>query len=421
MKRAIVALLLVFAAAGVYADATYEIRGSLREWVKVFACEPNPVSMAETRLELNLLSSFSLGDTEAAFNTQTYFVYDPKNLNELNIDMQEAYIDLYGDLIDFRIGKQVISWGKADEINPTDVINPERLYNITEEKNIRKIGLMAVKADLKAGGFVLSSICVPDFAMHELPAPGSAWDFYAAAMAEQGLTELTILQENRPDAAQWAFKLSKTIGMLDFSVSYANVWDNLYSVKVKMVPPGIPEPEALVFYRTQMAAADMAASLFDFGIWAEGAYFITQDRDGTDPFIKNPYIQYVAGADYTFPNDIKVNVQFFHEIITCVNDEAERETEEAAISRLGLSIPVQQAMTFRLAKNFGEADADSVEVFGIWDIKEGGILAGPRIIISPADAVKVELGASIFDGTEGSIFSLFNKNDELYVKAAYSF
>jgi len=419
MRKTLMIFLVMLMSAGAYADMTYELRGSVREWLKVFASDPNPLSLLETRVKLELLST--LGEN-TAFKAETYLVYEPINGQALDIDMQEVYIDFYSERIDMRVGKQVIAWGKADELNPTDIINPEEIVNITEEKNIRKKGLTAVKADVKFEDLVFTGICIADFAIHDFPPPGSSWDFFSGqmqqALAAMGITYTpeVIPPENRLDSLQWAFKLSKTMEMLDFSFSYANVWDNLFTPY--MASPG---EMYFVFYRTQMFALDFAASLFDFGLWFEGAYFYTRDPGGTDDFIKNPYIQYVVGMDYTLPWDLKVNVQFFHEIITMIDSEAERQVEEANISRLGLSLPVQRALSFRIGKNFGEADANSFEIFGIVDLKDGGIMMGPKMVITPEDAVKVEFGVQIFDGRQESIFNLFNLNDEYFVKATYSF
>ena len=51
-------------------------------------------------------------------------------LYPLTIYLDEAYVSANNfifDGLDFVVGKQRISWGKADKINPTDVLNPEDL------------------------------------------------------------------------------------------------------------------------------------------------------------------------------------------------------------------------------------------------------------------------------------------------------
>ena len=109
------------------ADAqSYQLRGSLREWVKVFAQSPNELDIVETRLKLELLSA--IGEN-TSFKVKSYSTYGAIS-GQKNWNFQEAFIDYYSDLVDVRFGKQVIAWGKADEINPTDILNPQDLSNI---------------------------------------------------------------------------------------------------------------------------------------------------------------------------------------------------------------------------------------------------------------------------------------------------
>src|SRR5690625_3016950 len=40
------------------------------------------------------------------------------------MDLDEAYVDVYLHDADLRLGRQIVSWGTADGLNPTNVINP---------------------------------------------------------------------------------------------------------------------------------------------------------------------------------------------------------------------------------------------------------------------------------------------------------
>ena len=40
------------------------------------------------------------------------------------LELDQAYVDLYSDLTDFRIGRQRIAWGTADGFNPTSYFSP---------------------------------------------------------------------------------------------------------------------------------------------------------------------------------------------------------------------------------------------------------------------------------------------------------
>jgi hypothetical protein len=395
---------------------SYEIRGNLREWIKIFSQSPNSTDLLETRLKLELLSTFA---KNTAFKAISYFVYDGLKKSH-DWYFQEAYIDYYSRIVDIRFGKQVIAWGKADEINPTDILNPQNLTNLTEDKNIRKIGLLSLKMSWKFGDFVLDTIWKPEFQAMQLPPMNSKWAFFSLP----GLTELPSpsYPENKLENTEWAIKLSRTISMFDFSFSYFDGWDNIFTPNLSFNPVTQQmQVDKLVFHRTKMFGADFAGSIKSVGVWGEFAYFQTEDSQGTDPFIKNPYIQFVVGADYTFDNGIKANVQYFQQYITKIDNDAEEKSENDMISKLGIGIPLQQAASLRIEKKFGPGEVHRVELFGLYDIKHQGMMLQPKLVISPADAISLEIGMIIYDGKSESIFGRFDANDGVYLKCTFSF
>ncbi|KPL26742.1 MAG: hypothetical protein AMS23_00505 [Bacteroides sp. SM1_62] len=254
----------------------------------------------------------------------------------------------------------------------------------------------------------------------QLPPLNSQWAFFTIP----GLSELPSpsYPENKLENTEWALKLSHTILMYDFSVSYFDGWDNIFTPVLVFNPVTQQmQLDRLVFHRTKMFGADFAGSIHSVGVWGEFAYFRTEDTGGTNPYIKNPYLQYVVGADYTFGYSIKANVQYFQEYITKVDDDVEEESEEAIISKLGIGIPLQQAASLRIEKKFGDYDQHRVELFGFYDIKDQGMMLQPKLVVSPEDAFSLEIGMVIFDGDKESIFGRFGNNDEIYLKCIYSF
>lgn len=400
----------------VSAQTTCELRGSLREWTKIFAQSPREMGLLQSQLKLELLSSH--GD-KTAFKALTYYTYDGMS-KEGNWDAKEAYVDYYSNLIDFRFGKQVIAWGKADEMNPTDILNPQNLSNITEDKSIRKIGLTELKTDMKLYGFVLTSVWKTEFEPMQLPKPESSWSFFAIP----GVTSLPqpTYPKNKLENTEWALKLSRTVSNFDFSASYFDGWDNIFTPKLTFDPINKKMIlDKLEFHKVKMLGADFAGSIDSVGIWGECAYFQTEDVDGVDPLIKNPYFQYVIGTDYTFGYSIKANIQYIQEIITKTDNDAEKETEEGIISKLGIGLPIQQGITLRLERKFGDGEVHKIELFSVYDIQNGGILFVPKLSVSPEDAFGIEIGANIFNGKSDSIFGKFTHNDEVYLKCIYSF
>ena len=396
---------------------TWELRGSLRGWIRGFTHSPNEIDLIESRLKLELISGMGENST---FFVRSFLSHDGRAGDEVKLDLKQAYIDYYTGWTAFRFGKQLMTWGKADEINPTDVLNPQDLSNILEDKIIRKIGLFALKANWYFGGFDLETIWKPQFEAMKLPQPGSKWNF----LSVQEISEMPspTYPSGDLDNTEWGLRLSKTVSMFDFSLSFYDGLENIHTPEMIFdIQTGSMKINRLLFHRIRMLSADFAGSVKSVGIWGEGAYFITRDEDGIDPYIKNPYIQFVLGSDYMFHNGLKVNVQFMQEIITKIDADAERDKEEDIISKLGVGLPLQQALTTRIALPFGSGDAHSIELFCIYDLRDEGYLAGPKIRYSPEDAVVIEVSASIFNGKSSSMFGRFSENDAVGIKCIYSF
>jgi len=254
----------------------------------------------------------------------------------------------------------------------------------------------------------------------QIPPLDSRWAFFSLP----NITELPnpTYPENKFENTEWAFKLSRTISSVDFSLSYFDGWDNIFTPVMK-VDPGTNKPtlDNLVTNRTKMFGADFATSIASVGFWGEGAYFRTSDNEGVDPLNKNPYIQFVIGADYQFNNNYKINIQYFQEVVTKTDSDEEKTTEENMLSKLGIGLPLQQALTCRFEKKFGLSEEYKLELFGIYDLKDNGAMITPKFFYSPEDGFNIEVGYNIFDGTTESFWNRFQNNDEFYLKCTYSF
>lgn len=394
----------------------WELRGSIRGLGRVFSKSPQETDVLETRLKLELLSTLG---KKSAFHSVTYTTYQYPQ-KELKFQLQEAYLDYYTKYVDFRFGQQVDAWGKADEINPTDILNPQDMTFITEDKSIRKIGTFQTKADIKIHDFVLTAIWKPAFEYFKVPALNSKWAFFS--IPNTSSLPAPVYPANKLSNTEWAFKLAKTISSVDFSVSYFDGWDNIYTPVMKFdAQTQQVVLDKLVTHRTKMIGADFATSIASVGFWGEGAYFITEDNDGNDPLIKNPYIEYVIGADYQFKNNYKLNIQYFQEVVTKAGDDAEKTSEEKMLTKLGIGLPLKQALTCRLEKKFGTAEEFKAELFGIYDLKYNGIYAVPKFSYTPEDGFTIEAGYNLFKGDTDSFWRRFKDNDQFYLKCTYSF
>ncbi len=94
---------------------------------------------AKTKLseDLSFVGSFGINyiPYPQAENSSKEMLQSSDYLYPFSFYLEESYVSANNfilDRLDFVVGKQRISWGKADKINPTDVLNPQDLTKITD-------------------------------------------------------------------------------------------------------------------------------------------------------------------------------------------------------------------------------------------------------------------------------------------------
>lgn len=354
------------------------------------------------------------------------------------LELREAYIDIYGflsDNLDVRIGRQRIQWGTADKLNPTDNLNPDDLEDIFDFG--RHLGSNAVKATYYLGDVTLSGIYIPVFTPATMPYGDWADAFNAPLTLQPGMTvgqfeDHILLPENKlSETSSFGFKAATTLFSYDLSLSYYYGRDDLPLLSsVNLTPMDTMGTFAaaaeMIYPRMQVIGADMAGSIGDVGVWAEGALFlpkkqysyvtfphpqlgiVTQKEVALDD---KPYLKYVIGGDYTFKNGWYVNGQYLHGFIH------ERGKDN-----------LNDYFLIRFEKKFMH-DALKIVPFGAavaitdWnDLKNNyGFAGGPEIDYYPADALEISIGAYLIDGKGQNLFGQVKDKDEAFVKVKYAF
>ncbi|HEY4717059.1 MAG TPA: hypothetical protein VII00_08135 [bacterium] len=392
--------------------------------------EVSPAEKAHFYSEI-WLRSWGLPDVE-----NHYDLTDKTKVAPLDLDIREAYIDLYEFLsgnIDIRIGRQRIAWGTADKLNPTDNINPYDLEDIWDFG--RHLGSDGLKASCYIGNYIFSVAYIPVFTPAVLP----RGDWLYALMPPIGLppgfrlgtlTNTVILPENNPkDGSTAGVKISKNFFDYDFSLSYVYGRDGLPMAKKAVISAtGVPREldiaSELIYPKMQTAGVDMAGSVANVGVWAEAAVFFpekvktTADLSalgmGVQEFTaldNKPYIKYVAGGDYTFKNGIYLNGQYLHGFIH------ERGAEN-------LEDYIMLVIDWKLLNDKLKIPLIGMgaEIKDFEDIKNNyALILLPEITYYPISNAEINLGGRWIEGKNTTAFGRVKDYDELYLKVKYSF
>src|SRR5712671_6410457 len=90
-------------------------------------------------------------------------------------DLLEAYITAHFGQADLRIGKQIIAWGRADGINPTDNLTPRDFEVLLPFEEDQRFGLWALKFDYAlTPDYTVTAFTTPWFEPAKVPGVGTA-------------------------------------------------------------------------------------------------------------------------------------------------------------------------------------------------------------------------------------------------------
>ena len=323
-------------------------------------------------------------------------------------DLREAYLDLRPGLVDLRLGKQIIRWGRADRINPTDTLTPRDFTLLVPEDADQRSGTTGISATAHAAGLAITGIVLPTFSPHVIPIrrppPGSA------------------LRERTPDdpVLQGAVKVDRTMGPVDWSVSYYDGYDLFPDLEIAGArPTGVDL--VLTHQRVRVVGADAAAALGAYTVRGEAAYTFTERRD-----VKHPFFFLVLGADRTFPGAVSVNVQYILRVVSeweRPGDMSDPVRRQVAIEQALINDQldeVKHAIAVRVARAFLD-DTLKAEVSAIYSPTRGDYAVRPKLAYAVTDHLKLTAGADIIRGPSQSFFGRLRDTSTAYLEARWDF
>lgn len=365
--------------------------------------------LVENSLSLDLSVQRRLG-----FSGKLYVGFEgriPFTDEEAELNVGEAYADLYVGATDWRIGRQVISWGTADGFNPTNVINPRG--TLTPAALTLAGGaldgepVLALQASYYlASGGSLTAVAVGEF----VPAEGADEMLAAAAgRLSAGLGGLPV-EVAGPDPVpadgsqvEWAVRAEGLLGNHNVYVSYFRGWDDYPAAWLEWGPDPLdpagfmPSKIAASYRRVHKFGVATAGTLKDAGVWTELSYTVfdeLEELDGAGALSSNAgYAELVAGADYTFANGLMLSGQVIYSgggsLLSPYKDpfgDVEPQTYFAGIAR------------------YSPEPGHDFEGILLANAGDGGVIAAGRYTYDIRQAAKLILGISrVFSGA-GSEF-----------------
>ena len=391
-------------------DLNYELNGYIRSTLFVGkVIDANGAELksgyGEASFKLKIRKS-NFGDTFAEVRFRRGYEFD-HSLSEINL--REAYLNAYLGPFDFRIGHQIVAWGRADGFNPTDNITPRNMLVRSPDEDDRREGNFLIRAHYNVHPFRLEAIWAPSYRYSVVPTdllpfpPG-----------------VHLIDPEYPNAklkhSAFAFRLNFEWPAIDGSISYFNGHNPFPGIAANApeIPTNTISQEILLkSYRMHVLGADFQTTVAgSLGLRGEIAYRKPHDDYETSIHIPNPDLHYVLGIDKEFSGSFSLILQYMGRIVFDFKDlqlpmnQVER-FKYVLEGKNRLINSQQYEISHSLSWRSGQSllhETLRIELLGLFNMTSEEILLRPKLTYDLTDAFTFIVGGELFSGSEETLF-----------------
>ncbi|HUX08008.1 MAG TPA: hypothetical protein VMX35_11905 [Acidobacteriota bacterium] len=366
--------------------------------------------LGEERLRLDL--SAWADSIEAEARLRLDFYHDALT-GEFDIDLREAYIDYTANAFDFRVGRQVITWGVGDLIFINDVWPKDWVSFFTG----RPLGYLKLGIDgarIRYSGDALSAefVYVPTFEPDNLPGADRFSYFDPFVNVPNRI-------EQKPERTFENSELAVRIygNLADFDVSgylYKGFW---HSPGVTLNNPFMPTTATMFYPELNVYGASAQGAAVGGILSLEAGYYDSpEDREGLDPTIPNSQFRWLVGYSRQLMEDFTLGVQYYQERIV---------DHGAYLSTLPPGFPAardyRDVVTISLDRWLSR-QTWRIFFFAYFSPNDNDYYLLPSITHKFSDKLALTAGANIFGGEEDyTFFGQFDENDNVYLSLRFDF
>ncbi|MCP4352623.1 MAG: DUF1302 domain-containing protein [Desulfobacterales bacterium] len=375
-------------------------------------------SRVRTEVQIDLGAKFS-DSWQALISGKGFydFIYNIKGRDEFTsevldnyekeIEIREAW--LQGQLLknlDIKIGKQIVVWGKSDNIRITDILNPldMREPGITDIEDLR-IPLAMTRLDFYTGSWSLTGIAVHEIRFNKNPEFGS--DFYPA---EIRLPHEHTLSDGG-DNTEFAFALSGIFRGWDIAFYYAYIFDDTPHLEF-----------AKTALQLEHSRLDMMGLAFNIatGNWllkAEAAYFdgmnfFNAPGNASDKTYTRTDV--LAGVEYSGLTNTTVGFEAANRHINNFDNVLEQFPDTAKQDEF--------QSVLRINRTFLNERLSLTLLVSVFDFTgDDGAFQRFSAEYDLADAVKITGGVVLYQSGDIAKYKNIGDNDRMFFEIKYSF
>lgn len=369
--------------------------------------------------------------TASALSDYTY--KSPKD-HDYDLYLHEAYFRTRKSFFEISAGKQIIRWGKTDQLSPVDTINPENLRHfVTYDYEDRKIPIWLADIKIYTPVFNIEAVYIPFFKNARTDYYDSDWALFPHLKEEIKRSDLPDsaktyfnnikIKENIPDNKnEYGLRIFKTFKTLDLGMTWHKTCQDipfitnfpvknldvtstsLSEIKQATDISNFKNEDIVTTYKNSYVyGAEFETVAIGFGLRGEAAVvnkesFITSSMES----IQKVSSEYVLGVDHNFSGNIYTNLNFVFKKIHDYED----------------SILFYKKENFAI---FGEVTKDivlkwtSIGFDYYYETTSSSGLFSPKITNYYFDNIDISIGADFFFGKSSTNMGRYKDNNQVFL------
>ena len=366
--------------------------------------------LAEERFRLDVFGWTE--SIEASIRFKGDLLYDHV-AEKFDTDLREVYLDYTTADFDFRLGRQIVTWGVGDLLFINDVF-PKDYVSFFSGRPLEylKKGVGGLRTRYSSALINAEFLVIPFFEPNNLPESDRFLLF-------DPFPEIPSRKKEEPNTTlentQLALRLYRRIKDFDVSAyAYRGFW-----LTPNMKPDDLTAPTRVITFYPDLSVYGLSAQGGALGgvlSFETGFYQSREDEGGEDPFIRNSQIRFLIGYQRQLWEDFTAGVQYYSEYMLYHDEYVENLPE--GVSKLDeyrdiTTVRLTQLLMYQTLK---------LSFFAFYSPSNEDYMIIPEVKYNFTDELSAALGANIFGGPEDAPnFGQFDKSDNIFTVIKYEF
>lgn len=373
-------------------------------------------SVSETRLQVRMASYADQGE----FFSRVDFLYDGLKYPQEQYDweIREAYLKFrLGSKLDFKVGRQVLTWGTGDLIFINDVFAKDyRSFFLGRDDQYLKAPQNAVRMEYYNSLGSFSFVFTPSFEPNRLPT-GEKLSYYSpmtGTIVGVETDPMFYFEPTVPEKtfhnAEFATRFQRRVGMYALAFYfYKGFYKNPVGMDANTMMP--------IFPRLELYGASIRGAKFGGIVWLEAGYYNSKDdKDNDNPYIPNSSMSAMLGFERQIATNLTANLQWQ---VTKLQDYDIFESQQIPGSHY--QDEIKHLVTSRWTKMLKD-ETVMLSGFIFYSPSDEDMYLRFSAEYKYSDEITLTFGGNVFDGTYANTdFGQSALNDNLYTKMTYNF